>query len=223
MPLDRKEWRFLFRTLSTTFLACCLTASIPIHANELGLADAVRKADVDLIESLIAKGADVNKRDGRLTPLAIAAVRGDLGSVKQLLAAGADPNATSLNGANALSMATRSCNATQALLRELINAGADLENRSGVGITPLMFAVQEELTETALMLIDAGADVQTLNPFGEGILSYAIYTENTQLINKAIDLKVDVSQLRYLYTTVDYDPPGMKDSVSHHTLLCSKS
>ncbi len=114
----------------------------------------------------------------------------------------------------------RSCRATAKLIRRLIDAGADLENRSGDGITPLQLAVQEELTVLALQLIDAGADINTLNPFGEGILNYAIYTRNNRLIRRALELGVNTDQLAHLFTTVDYDPPGMGDAKAHHSVLC---
>ncbi|NND89439.1 MAG: ankyrin repeat domain-containing protein [Granulosicoccus sp.] len=187
---------------------------------ESNLVDAVRSGSLANVRELLSAGTAVDQRVDRFTPLGLAATRGDLSMVDLLLDEGADPNAVSLNGANSLSMAVRSCRATAELIRRLIDAGADLENRSGVGITPLQFAVQEERTELALQLIDAGADINTLNPYGEGVLNYAIYTRNNRLIRRVLELGVNTDQLVKLFTTVDYDPPGMGDAQAHHSVLC---
>lgn len=186
------------------------------------LADAVRAGDIGIVSEMLVNDEDANAQGGQFTPLAIAAVRGDLPMVDLLLNHDADPNGASLNGANALSIAVRSCRATDDLIKRLVSAGSDLENRSGVGITPLMLAVQEEMTDVAILLMDAGADVQTLNPFGEGILNYAIYTKNNTLIKEALERGVDSDQMTKLFTTVDYDPPGIGSAVSHHSVLCAR-
>lgn len=210
--------------LPTVLLFSILSVHISAAVNSsTGLIEAIRSGDSVGLEKLLEAKVDVNDRQGRFTPLALASIKGDLLMVNLLLDNEADPNAPSLNGANALSIAVRSCRAPMELIYRLIDAGADIENRSGVGITPLMFAVQEEQTELALNLIDAGADVNTLNPFGEGVLNYAIYTQNTTLIQKALDAGVKTEQLAKLYTTIDYDPPGIGDAQSHHNVLCQRN
>ena len=209
--------------LNLSLAILCIVLTRPLSAADQPsdqLIQAVRSSDYAMAEQLAQSGVDVNKRRGRFTPLAVAAAKGDLPMLELLLDHDADPNLPSLNGANALSIAVRSCRASLDLIHRLIQAGADLENRSGVGITPLLFAVQEEQTELALMLIREGADTNTLNPFGEGILNYAIYTENTELIRTALDLGVETTQMHKLFTTVDYDPPGIGNAQAHHKVLC---
>lgn len=208
------------RRYAATVLFALLVNSDAFANDAINLVDAVRSGERAIVEQLIEADADVNRQHERFTPLALATIRGDLPMVELLLSHQADPNAPSLGGANALSLAVRSCHASKELINRLIVAGADLENRSGVGITPLMLAIQEEQTDLALLLIEAGADINTLNPFGEGALNYAIYTRNTVLIQRMIELRVDTQQLAKLFTTVDYDPPGFGKAQAHHKVLC---
>lgn len=199
-----------------------LAQTLPSRA-ETGLVEAIRANDPAAVRTALDAGADVERLSQRFTPLAIAAIRGHADIVDLLLAAGANPDAPSPGRANALSAAVRSCHAGLGIIRTLIDAGADIENRSGEGITPLMLAVQEKRTDVALLLLEAGADVNTLGPFGDGVLNYAIYVKDTVLINAALDRGVDTTQLRKLFTTVDYDPPGIADARSHHEVLCDQS
>lgn len=181
---------------------------------------AIRADDAAAVQVLLEQNADTDTQSNRFTPLAVAAIRGNAEIVLLLLQAGADPNAASLSGANALSTAIRSCKADIGIVRLLVGAGADIENRSGVGLSPAMLAIQEQRTDIALLLLESGADVNSLNQFGEGLLNYAIYMKNPTLIQAVLDHGVETSQLRKLFSTVDYDPPGMLDNPSHLNVVC---
>lgn len=202
-------------------LGVTLSLATGIRAADPSLPDVVRTGDASAVRAALAAGADVESRDGAFTPLTLAAIRGDVDVVRLLLAAGADPDAPTLGGMNALSMAVRSCHAGAEIIDALLAAGAGLENRSGDGITPLMLAIQEKRAAIALRLLEAGADVNTLGPFGDGALNYAIYVKDPVLIGAVLDRGVDTAQLRKLFTTIDYDPPGIDDVRSHHEVLCA--
>jgi len=88
---------------------------------------------VELVELLIAKGADVNLRnsEGR-TALMYAARNGDTPALNALLKSGASVNITDNGGETALTKAaTSSCN--EETVRALLNAGADLQARDRQG------------------------------------------------------------------------------------------
>jgi ankyrin repeat protein len=212
------------KTSIITLLLVALTTLAPASQTlaDTILTSAIRADDMATVKTLLDQGARTDTRSNRFTPLALAAIRGNADMVALLLKAGADPDLASLSGANALSTAVRSCRAGLDIVRMLVAAGADLENRSGDGITPVMLAVQEQRTDIALYLLDAGADVNTLNPFGEGLLNYAIYVKNPVLIQSVLDRGIETTQLRKLFTTIDYDPPGIGDTPSHHQVLCSQ-
>lgn len=63
------------------------------------LIKAVKRGDVAAIESLVESGVDVNGYNAQgLTPLCVAAGKGDTQVLRALLHAGAEPNKLSLTG-----------------------------------------------------------------------------------------------------------------------------
>ncbi len=78
--------RFLSALVSETIL---LTSGVAVLAGPLH--DAAKKGNIEQVEQLIAKGADVNQQDRRAgTALRWAALRGDASVAEVLIAAGAD-------------------------------------------------------------------------------------------------------------------------------------
>jgi len=100
-----------------------------------------------------------------------AAQRGDTTTVEALLAAGADPAATSEHGVPALAVAVMFGHAqvTQLLLR----AGADPDRRHGPGMTALMVAGAQP--RCAELLIEAGADVNARADDGAPVITAVLY------------------------------------------------
>jgi ankyrin repeat protein len=90
------------------------------------LHEAARAGNVDILAVLLAAGADVHARDaaGR-TPLLDAAAGGRLGAVDALLAAKADPAAEDADGRGVLAIACAGESPSPALLRRLMELGAD--------------------------------------------------------------------------------------------------
>ncbi|MHC4212186.1 MAG: ankyrin repeat domain-containing protein [Planctomycetota bacterium] len=116
-----------------------------------------------IVDLLIAKGADVNINATNGTPLHLAArarlkVKDDTCTeiVGKLLAKGADVNAKdSRQGDTPLHNAARRgrCKAAELLIR----AGADVNAKSKVGLTPLWYAKEKDHTETIDLLSRHGA------------------------------------------------------------------
>lgn len=99
--------------------------------------------------------AATGKGPGGATPLMYATLYGDIGSMKRLLAAGADPNARNEAGATALMWATSDLEKT----RLLVDHGADVNARSDNGRTPLMVAATRHGSTPILqLLLDHGAN-----------------------------------------------------------------
>ncbi|MEJ6403881.1 ankyrin repeat domain-containing protein [Yoonia sp. 2307UL14-13] len=194
-------------------LLCALVG----QANAGPLDDAIRQGDVLRADAAIDDGASIDAPipPFMMTPLAMAAIRDDLPMVDLLLSEGADPDAPGLRGMNALSAAVRSCTAGADVIAALIDAGADLEDRSGADLTPLMAAIQEERTDIALLLMDKGADVNVLNQYRDGVLNYAIYTKNPVIVQAAMAADVDLTQLDILFTTGVYYYPGFGSARPH--------
>ncbi len=132
------------------------------------LSNAVLAADVARIEFLVAKGADVNKRDaqGYAAPHGAARNR-NANLIATLAALGGDVNVKDQDGFTPLHHAVlRNHPETVAALAK---AGADLEAPAPGGLTPLAYAVLEDNFKAAMALIQAGAPVET--PSGEAKLT----------------------------------------------------
>jgi ankyrin repeat protein len=104
-----------------------------------------------------------------MTELMTAAYAGDLEQVKQLLAAGADVNATDETGWTALMKACYNAEQKRGfadVVQVLIDAGANIEAPIGYGVRPLMLAAGYGETAVVDALLKAGADVLAKNEGG---------------------------------------------------------
>ena len=139
----------------------------------------------------------------------LAAIRGETPIVASLLRAGAHVNLVNYRGVSALSAAVRSCRGTLETVRLLISAGADIENRSGADMTPLLAAIQDERPDVAMELIKSGADVNALNQYGDGVLTLAIHFRLPDIYQMAIARGAQLAQLKLLYKNDIYYYPGL--------------
>ena len=97
------------------------------------------------------------------SPVADAAMRGDIAAVRELLADGADVNAAQGDGMTALHWAAERDDAE--LARMLLYAGAAIGPVTRVGsYTPLHVAARSGSAAVAILLLDAGADPTTPAP-----------------------------------------------------------
>ncbi len=148
----------------------------------------------ELVDALIAAGADINARDKRgATPLFRAAGTGCSACVARLLAAGADVSALDLRGRNVLHTANAET------LPALLKAGASplvrdtngnlplhtnvdahllapgVNVRNNFGFTPLHFAALSGNDKAVAWLLTQGADSAAAStkdyPFQEGVLA----------------------------------------------------
>lgn len=116
---------------------------------------AASRGHLNITNSLINKGADVNVRSsvGDWCPLHWAAEKGHIDVANALIEAGADVNAKTSAGKTPLHLAAQEDKADMATA--LINAGADLRIRSNDHKTPLQIAKINGNTKTAELLQNA--------------------------------------------------------------------
>jgi ankyrin repeat protein len=114
--------------------------------------------------------------------LVLAANKGDIEKVRNLLANGADVNASGVGGKSALMYAARNPSAAVAVL--LIENGANVNARDNIGETPLIAASYYGATEVAKLLVEHGADINTRSN-----------AEMTALINAAWRGRLDIVRL----------------------------
>ncbi|MBC7793295.1 MAG: ankyrin repeat domain-containing protein [Clostridia bacterium] len=128
-----------------------------------------------VVAARIAAIGDVNAADATgMRPLLRAAVRGDIETLRALLAAGARVDLPhTKSGAQAIHMAASGGSAEA--IRRLVAAGASLEAIWPMnGHTPLVEATFKNNSEAALALLDAGADPAKTSIRGVGTMDFAM-------------------------------------------------
>lgn len=149
---------------------------------------AAHQGDVPMAELLLDYGADIEfekptepdpnvertfaynafpqslTREAPAPPLLAAIAAGQMDMVRLLLARGADPDATDLQGQNALIIAARQRNTE--LARLLIDRGAPVNYVSSRGMTPLNMALLARDRATVELLVAEGADLTLTGPDG---------------------------------------------------------
>jgi cell wall assembly regulator SMI1 len=113
---------------------------------------------VEVVRRLIAAGADVNQQQQGKEKTALAAAVGErsakhLQIVEALLAAGADPSF----GAFSTVLMRASCSASPAIVKALLEAGANVNAITRLG-SALTMAIATNRADNAAVLIEAGAD-----------------------------------------------------------------
>jgi ankyrin repeat protein len=126
---------------------------------------AAMQGDPEIIEELIAHGANVNAASRTGSPLYWAARQGNLEAVRRLLARGANVNYNALDGGTALHSALGDGNDVR-IAELLLDKGADLEAANS-GLTPLMMAALFHRVDWVRLFIRRGAQVNARTPSGQ--------------------------------------------------------
>lgn len=136
-----------------------LGAVISARITDLGAAlrEAAHKGEADVVQALLAAGADASARDEQgVTALHRAAARGDVAIARLLLASGAAVSARDLRGRTPL---LNSLGGNVELVRLLLAQGADANDRSPHdGQTALMWAVALGAQPATEALLAKGAE-----------------------------------------------------------------
>lgn len=151
---------------------------------------------VEIVETLIKAGADVNTKEGvvGLTPLMYAAEKNvNIGIINLLLQNGADVNAKTNDGWTVL-MRAAEYNENAEVIKILIDAGANV-NAKDDDWTALMYAAKNSTNSDVIKaLIDAGADVNAKDDDGwTALMMAAEYNENAEIVKILIDAGADVN------------------------------
>lgn len=160
-------------------------ADIDVKDGNTPLHLAVKEGKADLVSRLVAKGADVNARDGKgCTPLFYAKSR----EVAELLITkGADVNAKRKNGSTPLHAQANLGHADVAEL--LISRGANVNAKNKSGTTPLHQAKSREVAE---LLIAKSAKVNAKNDAAWTPLHMAVSRELKDVVELLISKGADV-------------------------------
>lgn len=176
-------------TLATLGLCAVLgLAPAGVGAQEkTTLHEAAGTGDVELLRSLLEKGAAVDAVDGNGgTPLHYASGRGQVATVRLLLTRGAAVDALAPGGKTALSLAAEQGHLEA--VRALVAGKADLEHRDDRGRTPLVAAARERGGVAVVRaLLDAGARIDPTDGSGDTALSLAAWRGFGDVVDLLLD------------------------------------
>ena len=124
------------------------------------------------------------------SPVADAAMRGDVTAVRELLAEGADVNAAQGDGMTALHWAAE--HGKPDLARMLVHAGAAMAPVTRIGgYTPLHVAARSGSAAVATLLLDAGADHAATTAAGTTPLHLAAAAGSAELVTALVERGAD--------------------------------
>lgn len=128
---------------------------------------------------------------GADAPLADAVQRLDKAAVVYLLAQGADPDATQVDGMTPLLWAAYHDDA--GLVGDLVDAGADVHQANRYGVTAISLAAQNASLPIVERLLMAGADANTALPGGETVLMTASRSGRVDVVRALLAHGADIA------------------------------
>jgi ankyrin repeat protein len=134
-----------------------------------------------IIKELLNRGASLKRSQTGKTPLWNAAMSGEVGAIKLLLAQGADPNELGTYDEPPLSRAAG--NGYTEAVRALLVGGARVNATDKQGNTPLLSAVLENSLEIVRLLVEHGADVNQADDEGTAPLDRARRGYRNEIVN----------------------------------------
>jgi len=152
------------------------------------LVDAAADGNVELVRSLLDRGADIDSRhpDSNVTALIRAAETKNSEVLKILLDRGANLDLQDSKGRTALFLAT--AEDYKEIVALLLEKGADHSTRDGIyGGTALMEAAANGYEEIVKLLLKKGADPNILDNDGATALHYAAWDGSKTIVKLLLD------------------------------------
>lgn len=191
-------------------------------ANALQLA--MRDGNVEIVEALLAAGADPNEDTSYvLHPLITCCQQGRVDIAHLLLQSGAHVNVSRKKMRQCISIAAEDASPLHAavsgghvqLVELLLHSGADVnkEVKDRNGWTPLLTAIQEKSHGIIRMLLDAGAEVNHISETGTALL-WAVRVGDINIVRMLLAAGAIVSK-----SAVMHELPGQNDGSQRHEAL----
>jgi cytochrome c len=184
--MPSKRWLLVL----TVLLGCSTPACAgPLH-------DAAKDGNLELIEELIAQGAEINEGTGFATPLYFAIQQGHSDAAELLIERGADVNAPSIGG-TPLHAASRAGLAE--LVRLLLDRGANPNARTTTQ-TPLHLAARNGHIEVVRVLLARGADLNAVTGDDEPAIHFAAVGGHVDVINLLVEQGIKTPKVEEITT-----------------------
>jgi ankyrin repeat protein len=175
-----------------------------LNANTYPLHEAASEGRIEIVQTLIATGANVNATDENgLTPLHEAATEGHTEVIQILITAGANVNAADEDGLTPLHEVANTGHTE--IIQTLINAGANVNTPSNDAFTSLHYAASNGHHTTVRMLISLGSDINATDNDGITALHLAAGNGHILTVQALITLNANVNAVvQYNRTPLHY-------------------
>jgi len=138
---------------------------------------AAREGNVEVVQALVAAGADIDKRNAfQETPIMLASLAGHTKIVDFLVSKEAQ-----INQPGWTPLLYAATNGHNEIIKILIENHAYIDSSSPNGSTPLMMAVRGGHISTAQLLLEEGADPTIKNEAGDSAASWAEKAKQSDL------------------------------------------
>ncbi len=155
------------------------------------LLHAVDGGNIDIVNYLLEKGADINAlTKDQWTPLMLALGYEKPKIAKRLIDKGADIELLNIEGWSALMIAVRYGQPENARL--LIKKGADIHGKNDSGYSVLKLAMEYSTPDIAKRLLEKGADIHHPSNSGTTPLMAALQSDNIGNVRLALESGADV-------------------------------
>ena len=187
-------WKVVARSAFGLLLVVCLSGTVTpqnLPGGELRLVEAVKQKNRTAVDSLLARGVDVNEPqpDGA-TALHWAAYWDDADTVDRLIAAGADANLA--NDLKVTPLALAAANGSATIVERLLRAGADPDAAGETGVTPLMEAARTGSLDAARVLLDFDANIDArTDDRQQTALMWAVVQEHPDVVGLLLEYGSD--------------------------------
>lgn len=165
-------------------LLCLWTQSVfaATGVRELALFAATGRGDLDRVEFVLSRGADVNAKDPYGGTALISAVNQKRVDIAELLVKnGADPELADAEGNRPLGLAATKN--LQDMVDMLLKYGAGIDSTDSDGMTPLMLAAKEGHSSLVNSLLEKGAKINQVDKKGNTPLMVAAGAGNRHAVN----------------------------------------
>jgi ankyrin repeat protein len=200
MNIDYSDQTFVDRAAAgdvvvvRDFLTSGMKPGVINKEGKTALIAAAEQGKAEVVQLLLASGAQVNERDRkfRTTPIVWAASQGRTEVVSLLLSKGANPKAREIKAGMTAMLAAASHGHAETV-RLLVENGAPVDDIDKDGRTPLMFASQTGQTDTVKLLLEKGADLKRREKIhGADAFLTASANGRTDVVKLLLDKGVDV-------------------------------